>query len=181
MAPVERKTARACQASKLQRAPGRMGLGGAMQGRRWQRRLLAAGLLVPVVVLGGCAQWRSKPSCTAMGCFNGVAFHVRRGVLPVEGPPAARTITACLDGACSTLRLANSVRRCGGGDLQCLGDGILLDKHAEDGAVHQVRFTVTDAAGRVLAHVEREVRFTESFPNGRDCPPPCWQARVDVS
>jgi hypothetical protein len=152
-----------------------------MQDRGRQRRLLAAGLLVPVMVLGGCAQRTGERVCTAMGCVNGVAFHLRRGALPVEGPRAARTISACLDGACSTLRLANSVRRCGGGDLHCLGDRILLAKHAEDGAVHQVRLTVTDAAGRVLAHVERQVRFIASYPNGRDCPPPCWQADVDVS
>jgi hypothetical protein len=151
-----------------------------MRGRGWQRRLLAAGLLVPVMVLGGCAPRTSERACTAMGCVNGVVFHLRRGVLPVEGPRAARTISACLDGNCSTLR-ANPVQRCHGGDLHCLGDRIMLDKHAEDDAVHEVRLKVTDAAGRVLAHVEQQVRFTVSYPNGRDCPPPCWQASVDVS
>lgn len=134
---------------------------------------VAALLAGPAVTAcgAGVGAGSSGATCTLVGCLDGVTIHLDDVVAAAGGTPVR--VTTCIDGSCSETEFdpTSGVAPLLIEDRPGLGEGSLRPT---------VSVTVTDGAGRLLAHHEERVRLEESRPNGPRCPPECVTASVRV-
>ena len=123
------------------------------------RRLLPAGLIAVAGLAAAPAALAQDPptACTLIGCDSGVR-------LDAVDLPRARTVTLCVEDRCRRER-ANT-------DLH-----FVATRSDGPGPV-RVRVVVRDRRGRVLVRAERAVTLRRFEPNGPECAPTCWSARV---
>lgn len=149
--------------------------------RTFAALLVAAGW---AAALSGCS---FSTSCNDAGCFNRVAFELGHDLLVGE----TYTMEACVDDYCETATLGGPDAQ-GTAASQASGTARLsLDTDRDIvnletmssrdwSGTHRTSLTVRDSAGDTVAAVARETRFERTQPNGPDCPPVCWNARVSA-
>ncbi|HET7431526.1 MAG TPA: hypothetical protein VFJ89_08470 [Nocardioides sp.] len=130
-------------------------------------RAVLAGLCA--VVLTGCGGGSDGAPCTAIGAASGVTFWY----VDVVGrhPPAGVSAKACVGSTCRQLviRRTRPVPM-----LQVPLDGA-------DGSPRMASLTVTDRAGHRVFAGRTTARPALFEPNGHDCAPHAWVARLDAS
>lgn len=144
----------------------------------WARvAFLVVALLVAASSVWSCL----SRSCTSAGCQSGISARV---VGALQGASLARL---CLDGNCVEATWPLSEPDCTAGSEPPLALSVCLD---EDGAFVRLtlepgvkpdngahlEFVVQDASGGALLLETEEVMFTDSYPNGRECPGHCRYA-----
>ena len=145
-------------------------------------------LLVGAVLVAGCGQlgFGGEQVCTAMGCVNGVTVSVAGIGL---GPEGGRVVAEfCFDGSCERTRYAqqpSGASRSSNPQLEVFVqrdrvDVMLLlpDGDYDEERAHDVTLTLRVAGGDPI-RVERQVNLERSQPNGPDCAPLCWGARIE--
>jgi hypothetical protein len=129
-------------------------------------------------------------ACTEIGCESTLTFESDELAAHLAGARPL-TVTACLDGDCSTHRVAAG--RCAGtgrlldAGLECNQGKLIVHLGGTAGGkplgtgTHGARLELA-AGGDVLLDERAEaIRFTRNQPNGPDCPPVCWTAVVRLS
>jgi hypothetical protein len=101
-----------------------------------------------------------QQACTQIGCADGVTVRVRGDVR------RAKVARACVGGRCSRWRL----RR---GRIARIPIAV-----PEPGDRVRVTVRLLDADGVRLVRARTRARLTATRPNGPDCPPVCYSARV---
>ena len=123
--------------------------------------------LLAAASLAAAAPGCSSGDCTAIGCSDGVM--VRAASLPGDGDVVMR---ACVDGRCTTTRHVRSEVTEG-----ILGNELQLP---DDGEEADVRVTLRDPSGRVLASGTTRVVVHDEHPNGVNCEPACGRVSLRV-
>ena len=144
--------------------------------------LLVAGATMLLPGCRGPAPGGTAPPliCTQIGCESGVEFDLAQSLVEDR----SYEIEACADTFCRSdtvdIPTGFSGRRVQ--ELEVALDRILLIlPEADYAGRRRVSLLVRDAeSGEVLAQVEDDVEFERLQPNGPDCPPVCWFARVLV-
>ena len=120
-------------------------------------------------------------ACTDAGCTSGISVKIV-GVLPVE-PALARM---CLDDVCTDVpwpvggSACETVESKWRSSLCLQDDGSFIqlifrdDASARDGVKFEL--IVSDSEGNALLHEDENVRFSDSYPNGKRCPGHCKYA-----
>ena len=143
----------------------------------------AAACSSPLDLSGG-----DRQVCTAIGCVNAVSFAVTGAGL---GPDGGRIVAeACFDGDCARTRYTqepSGASQATGRRMDVLVESdrvqILLhlpDADYDEATAHEVSLVLRVDGGEPI-RVEREVNLDSSQPNGPNCAPVCWGARVDHS
>ena len=125
--------------------------------------------------------------CTLIGCNSQVTFEVTGAGL--HGKAGTVRLKACFDDVCHTSRTtvkANGASFGKGSDKLSVGPvddrlaGHLLlpDGDYDETTVHRFTLEVRIGDGEPV-RLERDVQLTRSAPNGEDCGPICWQAKVE--
>ena len=147
-------------------------------------RVRIATLLVAwaVILLPGCGLLPGGAgppvACTEIGCESGVEFELAQSLEEDH----SYEIEACADSFCRSetvdIPTAFTGRRMGELDVG-LDRVLLILPQGDYAGRHRVSLVLRDAeSGEVLAQTERDVEFERLQPNGPDCPPVCWFARV---
>lgn len=137
-------------------------------------------LLVAVAVALAGSACAPDRECTAEGCESRVDFAVDTDL--VAGVPYY--VTACIDGACErrTLEVPPAAPGARLDDRIALDVGTdVVSLHLEDAdwsGEHDVQVRVTGPGAQVLAELRATIELERSQPNGPDCDPVCWYARV---
>lgn len=138
------------------------------------KRLLLVALVLVMAPAVGC----QERACTEIGCQDGLTF-----VLPASSEWIGSQVEICVGDLCGTVEslssgdqqasdpLAGAVRL-DGNRLVWVGSPERLDYEAP------VELTVTGPFGGTGTRFDPD--WTESRPNGPDCPPVCRAAEVDV-
>jgi hypothetical protein len=127
--------------------------------------------LPALLALGGCDDDGTGfiQTCTLIGCDSGVTVHLTEATRE-RGP---LTIRLCVDGECTE----QSADRGRGTAIV----GVYREPERwEPGERVRVEATVATEEGEVVAAADEVVELRRVQPNGRDCPPTCAQARVDL-
>lgn len=144
-------------------------------------------------MVSGCSD---ELSCTLIGCVNGVTFKLGK---PAEafasGLPL--TIEVCVDAApCNKVTVdakAGAQPTCTAVDAPSAP--FASCNVAEDGSVevsmmsevikgaaesHEAHVTIRDAADAVVLDKKAPVSITESYPNGEECGPACYDGTAEI-
>ena len=145
-------------------------------------------LLVGAFMVGGCGQLGvgGEQVCTAIGCVNGVTVSVAGVGL---GPDGGRVMAKfCFDGSCEQGRYTqqpSGASRSNNRQLEISVDSdrvdvmlLLPDGDYDEGRLYDVELTLRIAGGDPI-RVERQVNLERSQPNGQNCAPVCWGARIE--
>jgi len=106
--------------------------------------------------------------CTLIGCASGITLDLQA----LRTVPNASSVTVCLNDRCrrTSIGTVNGQR----GTLR-RDDGRLDGKRPAS-----VTLVVRRRDGRVLLRATRVVRLQAVWPNGVDCPPPCWVRKLTL-
>lgn len=136
--------------------------------------------------------------CTAVGCDSILTIELSEVDIT---PEATYDVEICVKGDCTTETITIDVPYPGTGEIDrgetekksgtlagrmlVWADGDYIEYHLPEGDYSSsafVTFTLTDADGSVLAQTDdtTEVSLERSQPNGPDCPPICFSARMTV-
>ncbi|MGH8936044.1 MAG: hypothetical protein ACRDXD_07240 [Acidimicrobiia bacterium] len=117
-------------------------------------------------------------ACTQIGCESTVEFELPDSIREDR----SYEIEACADTFCrsETVDIPRGFTGRQLGELSVELERILLIlPEADYAGRHRVSLVVRDAeSGEVLAQAEHDVEFERRQPNGPNCPPVCWFARV---
>ncbi len=128
-------------------------------------RLLAG----PVLLLAACGS--PQAACTMIGADSNVQVGYEKVLR--AGPSRDVTVEACVGTVCHTVHEpAGTTQR----SAQAIGGGGI-----HDATPITVRLTITEDSGKTLFRGDTEVTPQKLQPNGPDCPPTAWVARVDAS
>lgn len=124
---------------------------------------------IPVLMLSlSSCGGSSDASCTAVGCTTGA--QVDLSALPLQPGPKS-SVTICVDSHCSTTRSP--------------GSSALVDAGAEapynNERIVTVTITMTGPSGAVIAHSNVRAQLSRYQPNGANCPPTCFIARLRLT
>ena len=145
------------------------------------RRVLTG--LVSLLLLSGCGILPGERVCTLRGCESGVGFSLDADLV-AETPYKISVCVAdlCADGILEVppptdgpfTGTANGPIR-----LAIDTDTIFYSLGRMDvSGEHRVTLTVRGADAQLLAEWDGTPDFEPEQPNGPDCGPPCWLARV---
>lgn len=147
-------------------------------------------LLVGALLVAGCGQLGlgREQVCTAIGCVNGVTVSVGGVGLDADGGRIIAEL--CFDGACERTRYTQQPNGASRGSNPSLDiivqrgrvDVMLLlpEGDYDEQQVHDVSLTLRVPGGDPI-QVEGEVILERSQPNGPNCAPTCWSARIEHS
>lgn len=149
--------------------------------RSTRGRVLRPALVLVMLVASACAGPFAAGSCTEIGCDSAVVFDLSYDV--VAG--GTYDVEACAAELCRS----DTIRVPAGDDVVSVrGDGLeLLPRHdqvrlvlpgGDDGHTRTVSLTITDGSDARIVETTAEADFEEQRPNGPNCPPVCWVARV---
>ncbi|HVM20009.1 MAG TPA: hypothetical protein VM307_08615 [Egibacteraceae bacterium] len=124
--------------------------------------------------------------CTEIGCYSGVTFAVSGVGLDASGGRVVAEI--CVDGDCERARYRqrpdgsarwNNPRV----DMSVSEDRVEVTFHLDgedydEATAHDVSLWLRVDGGDPIS-LQREVHLERSQPNGPNCPPVCWQARIE--
>ena len=151
-------------------------------------RRLTLLMLAGALVAAGCGRLGGGMAqvCTEIGCVNGVTVAVAGVGLGAKGGRVVAEL--CFDGACERGRYVQQPDGAARWDNQQLDmfvspDAVevtlqLPEGDYDEATVHEVSLTLRVAGGEPI-RVQQQVNLERSQPNGPDCPPVCWQARVE--
>lgn len=123
-----------------------------------------------VLVASALAGGSGCPTCTALGCDDGVRVELSDSVLAGAGETGI--VRTCLDGECSQQEIGSEPGR---PESYFFGYADL-----EPGDVVRVTVEVADEAGVLFAEHQEQAVFERFRPNGPRCPPECAVAHVTV-
>lgn len=147
-----------------------------------RRNVRIATLLVAgaTILLQGCRGPLPIPTvaCTEIGCENAVEFHLAQSLQEDR----SYTIEACADSFCrsATVEISTGLigQRVEGLDVG-LDRILLILPEADYAGRHRVSLVLRDAeTGQVQVQTEHDIDFERRQPNGPNCPPVCWFARL---
>lgn len=137
-------------------------------GRRAIGRFLGvAAIPVLMVSLSSCGG-SSDASCTAVGCTTGA--QVDLSALPLQPGPKS-SVTICVGSHCSTTRSQGRSALVGAG----------AEAPYNNQRIVIVTITMTGPSGAVLAHSSVRAQLSRYQPNGAECPPTCFVARLRLT
>jgi hypothetical protein len=149
--------------------------------------LLVVGLLVAATGCG-LAQQPGGQACTGIGCVSQVSV-----VLPdlgLQGAKGVVTAQMCFDGQCDEQRQrfrangASFGRQGSSVEVSASDNDVTLmlrlpDVEYDETTVHRLTVKVRVDGGKPVT-MERDVTLERGQPNGPECEPVCWQARVEA-
>lgn len=148
-------------------------------------RLLGLSLLLLSTSCAGSPR-ASGGACDEEGCFSSVNFSL--GADLVNG--TSYLVKACVEAACESATIGVQTpsddpatgRRVGASTLKTDRDEVHLRLPAgsEYPGRRDVSLFIRDEDGRVLVETAAVADFQQFQPNGSNCPPTCWIARVEV-
>ena len=120
--------------------------------------------------------------CTLIGCQDGITFESNQLV-----PGQQYTISVCLNNRCSTMTTTAEFLDPAGST-----DSTVVDPDRPTQPFVRIAVVLLDVADTVdldltieavedrgvIYEASGPVTFTASYPNGIDCPPPCWGATI---
>ena len=118
--------------------------------------------LIALLALAGCRSTLQPDmqACTLIGCSDGITVVVQ------NAPAAPYTVEVVVPGGATRSMRCEVASGCGSGVF------------VEGVSAAQVTVRIVAAAGTSSHNVQPA--YTESRPNGANCPPLCRQARVEV-
>lgn len=151
-----------------------------------RRLALAAVMLIASAACGSPPGPGGAVACTQIGCDSGVTFAVSGVGLDAGGGTVVAE--ACFDGRCERARYtqeANGAAEWDNTQLQLFvgPDSVevmlrLPEDDYDPDAAYDVSLELRVDGGEPM-RLDRRVHLERSQPNGPDCPPVCWQARVE--
>lgn len=125
------------------------------------RLIAAAAAALAVVMLGvdggaSHAGTGDGGACTQIGCEAGVSVSLK------DPPTRAKKARICVSGECKIARKRSRWSR-----------GFRCD---DEPAEVRIKVAVFDKAGERLIRGRRTAQLRPLYPNGEDCPPPCYRA-----
>ena len=151
-------------------------------------RLVSTLLLIGTVLLAGCGRLGpgGGQACTLIGCVNGVTVSVAGVGLGAAGGRIIAEL--CYDGSCERTRYTQEPSGASRGSNPNLGVFVqrervdvmltLPEGDYDEATPHDVSLTLQVAGGDPI-QVEGQVNLERSQPNGRNCAPSCWSARIE--
>jgi hypothetical protein len=149
-------------------------------------------LLVGVLLVAGCGSPLGPGgggggiACTEIGCVNGVTVAVTGVGLDAKGGRIVAEM--CFDGGCQETRYVqqpDGASRSSNPAVQLFAspDAVevmfqLPEGDYDEDTGHEVSLVLRVAGGEPI-RLQRTVNLERSQPNGPDCPPVCWQARIE--